>query len=287
MASTGTKVATGCGIGCLLLVLIVGGVGTCGYFGVRSAIDNAEDMGDTFEVMAERWGDIEDHVPNIDGTISADRMSVFISVREDLVLRSTETIEIVSTLDGDANFIAKTRAGLRLIPALLNFLALRNTILLEQDMSPGEYVYIYNAAYYGLIGIDPGDGPGFQLNGNGHGHGGDNDGFNWQTDVGNRDDGWENEDRERQVGESLNKMIRPMLKNMKRTLADDSTVDPSWLSALDDEIDALAHDYSRRPWEDGLPTPLAASIEPFWGQLEAAYEPYLNALEMATIDESD
>lgn len=283
MASTGKKVATGCGIGCLLLVLIVGGVGTCGYFGVRSAIDNAEDMGDTFEIMAERWGDVEDHTPNTDGTISADRMSVFVSVREDLVLRSTDTIEIVTTLDGDANFIAKTRAGLRLIPALLNFLSLRNTILLEQDMSPGEYIYIYNAAYYGLLGIDPGDGPGFQLDGNGD----DNDGFNWQTDVGNHDDDRENEERGRRISQSLNQLIRPMLKNMKRSLTDDTTVDPTWLDALDDEIDALAHDYGRRPWEDGLPAPLAASIEPFWGQLESAYDPYLNALELSMIDKSD
>jgi len=42
MAGAGKKWLIGCGIGCGFFVLIMGGIGTVGYFGVKKFADRAE-----------------------------------------------------------------------------------------------------------------------------------------------------------------------------------------------------------------------------------------------------
>ena len=82
MAGAGKKWFIGCGIGCGLMVLILGGVGTCSYFGVKKIQEQVEGMEENADAVRARFGDPADFVPELDGAIPADRMEAFLAVRD-------------------------------------------------------------------------------------------------------------------------------------------------------------------------------------------------------------
>ena len=58
------------------------------------------------------------------------------------------------------------------------------------------------------------------------------------------------------------------------------------MTQLAAEITAMESDRFRIPWRDGVPEPIAASLEPYRRQLESSYSAMCNPLEiMAGSDE--
>jgi len=51
--------------------------------------------------------------------------------------------------------------------------------------------------------------------------------------------------------------------------------------ALAQEIGVLESDRSRVPWQDGLPTAVRASFEPYRHRLDELYAPMVNPFELA------
>ncbi len=84
MAGTGKKWFIGCGIGCGLMFIVLGGAGTCAYFGVKQFKDKADGLDESFEAVEAQFGDATDFVPRPDGVIPAERMETFLAIRDDM-----------------------------------------------------------------------------------------------------------------------------------------------------------------------------------------------------------
>ncbi len=286
MAGAGKKWFIGCGIGCGLMVIILGGVGTCGYFGVKKIQEQVEGLEENADAVQARFGDPEDFVPNLDGSIAADRMEAFLGVRDDMADFRNETSEMLNILDEDgANWVAKAQAGMKMVPALLGFINQRNEALLAQDMGVGEYQYIYALSYFVLLEKDPTDGPGFQLAGDN----GSNDGVNVN---------WDSDDEEEETRESRGKTVRRFVNNIQTTVMSNQlaayeaslpvgadAADDPWGAQLSAEVEAMNLESLRFPWEEGLPEQIRASLEPYRDRLAATYDPLTSVIEMGLTDE--
>lgn len=102
------------------------------------------------------------YTPSIDGSILPQRVEGFIRVREALqpnchdyqgILDGVIAIESIET-DQEMSPVEKTSTGIRgfmgifgTLPAMVEFMEIRNTSLLAEEMGLGEYIYIYLATY--------------------------------------------------------------------------------------------------------------------------------------------
>ncbi|PJA76559.1 hypothetical protein CO151_02420 [bacterium CG_4_9_14_3_um_filter_65_15] len=277
----------GCGIGCGLILIILGGLGTCSYFTVKKFKTQADDLEVVQANLQDQFGEATEFVPDPDGAIDPGRMEVFLAVRDSLALPRRELGELLTTLDGDAGFIDKAKAGLNLVPSVLGFAGQRNRVLLNLGMGVGEYQYIYTLSYYVFLAKDPGDGPGFVLAGDDH----DDDGgavhMNWGGHGDTKD---VRRGRSRRVRSFVNQMQTPILANQWQaftaTLPGDSDpeADP-WGVQLAAELAAMRTDPRRIPWPDELPDPIRASLEPYRDRLDASYDPETSIVEMGLAEE--
>lgn len=281
MASTGKKWAIGCGSGCLLVLLVFGGIGTCGYLGVKQVVDRADDLEASLDELRDRFGPAESYVPAADGAITAAQLNTFLSAREDLVLRAAPLADILSTLDGKGPSLAKIKAGVKLIPSLLEYVGRRGAVLLEHDVHPGEYAYLYSLVYFVWLEHDPGDGPGFRISGNDNDN--DDENIRWNINKSNGDE--VRRDRAHSARRDLNALLEKILTNQREALARSGESDSAWAAALDAELAALDDDRNRIAWQDGLPEQMLGALAPYRDRLAAAYSAPLNGMEMSLLDD--
>ena len=282
MASTGKKIALGCGAGCLTLALITGGIGTCAYLGVRDVMDEAENLDVVYADLQAKYGPPTAYIPPADGRLDPGRIELFLGARDSLITRGEDAASAMRILDdaegADTNPLAKIRAGMRFIPATIRYVAAHSNALDAAGMGLGEYAHIYALGYYVMLGEDPGSGPDFELqNRPGEEHGG-------EVEFSLESEGDPRQRRALRFREQLNRIGRRQLEN-QREEALASGADPGWIATLDTEIERLGDDWRRLPWQDGLPEPVAASLAPFRARFAATWSPYLNALEMAALEE--
>ncbi len=289
MAGTGRKWLVGCGIGCGLIILMTVGIGTVGYFGVKKFVDRAENLEASMEQMDAEYGSPSDFVPRVDGSIPSDRMAVFLAVREQMTPVRTEVSDIFLTLDGqnDAGVIDKVKAGVKFLPSLLVFIEERNRTMMEQGMGVGEYQYIYALAYYGLLGVDPSDGPGFSVTSDDEA---EEQGFQWQGNIGDEKPEKVREERERDLRRLVNRVQARVLANQLEALdADVSALGDldreTWREQLAAEAAAMDRESLRLLWEEGMPEQIRASLEPYRSQLEGTYDPMTSILEMGLVNQ--
>ncbi len=289
MAGAGKKWAVGCGIGCGLMMIILGGAGTCTYFGVQKLKEKADGLDESFQSIEVRFGDAGDFVPAADGTISAGRMETFLAIRDDMTPTRTEISDMLTTLDGGGNFIAKAQAGLKLVPSMIGFIGDRNEILLNQGMGVGEYQYIYSLSYYVLLNKDPSDGPSFVLAGDDE----------VDEDTGNVHVNWGGASGSSSIRENRAERVRAFVNNVQ-VLVLANQVDafratlPSgtemasvpWGAQLLAEQEAMELETLRFPWEEGLPEQIRASLEPYRDRLDQTYDPMTSIIEMGLTDEN-
>ena len=279
MASGARKWLVGCGIGCGLMILAAGGIGTCGYFGVQKIKDRAERLDEGFEAVTALYGRPEEFTPPADGVVPTGRMEVFLDVREALAPTRDELGAVLVELDtgtaGGRGVLNKIRAGMSLLPSLFDFIDERNQVLLDRGMGVGEYFYIYSLAYYAWLDKDPGDGPDFAISDDDEDR--DGAGFRWD----NRDDdpAEVRERRARQVRRYLNRVQGRMLAN-QLVAARAAGLDETWLDQLGAEARSLEMESVRLMWQDGVPAAIAAGLEPYRDRLDAAYLPVMNVVEM-------
>ena len=287
MSGAGKKWLLGCGIGCGLLVLIIGGIGTVGFFGVKKFADRADKIEGTFERMDTEYGEPSDFVPRLDGGIPPSRMEVFLAVRDEMSGVQQEVSDLFRTLDGqnDAGVIDKVKAGMKFIPSLLIFIEERNNIMLDKGIGVGEYQYIYSLAYFGLLGKDPSDGPGFSVIEDD----GDRDGsgFHWNIDDGDKEEEIAAK-REREVRRSVNRVQSQVIRNQLEALdkagqVTDLDID-AWRAELTAEAAAMDRESLRLLWEEGLPDQIRESLEPYRVRLDETYDDMTSILEMGLVD---
>jgi hypothetical protein len=289
MAGAGKKWLIGCGIGCGFFVLVMGGLGTVGYFGVKKFADRAEKIEGTFDRMDAEYGSPADFVPAVDGRIAAERMEVFLKVRDEVRGVQQEVSGMFRTLDGqgESGFIAKAKAGMKFIPSLLIFIEERNAIMLDNGMGVGEYQYIYSLAYYGLLGKDPGDGPGFAVVSDDE-HKSEN-GWQWNFDTGDDEKQEVRARRERDLRRFVNRVQSQVAANQLEALDANagSLTDldfDTWRAELSAEVAAMERESVRLLWEEGMPPQIRDSLEPYRDRLDATYDDMTSILEMGMVE---
>ncbi len=282
MASTGKKWLVGCGIGCGLILLVLAGVGTVGYFAVRDIVHQAKDIDEGQALVDSTFGDPGDYTPAADGHIPAERLETFLGIREKLKPVRGQTDDLLLTLqgNGEGGVLGKFKAGVRFVPAILGFINERNLALVDAGMGQGEYQYIYSLAYYGLLAKDPADGPKFSLISNDD-HDGKN--FHMRSSFAKKDTLAVRRKRSRMVRQLVNRTQKQILANQLEALEADPrlvAVMPGWRDSLAAEVEAMESDARRLPWQGGMPDRIRTDLSPFGARLDSLYDPLSSGLEM-------
>ena len=291
MASTAQKWGIGCGIGCLVILLIGGGLGGIAFVSVKKIVNQAETMEDTFAAMDSTFGKPGEFVPEADGRIPPDRIRAFLDAHDAVAPQRDEAAKLVLLIDGEdpsgpVNAFQKVKATVSFIPSMLHYLDVRNQALMDRGMGLGEFQYIYALAYFSYLHKDPGDGPSFQMSGPDE----DGDGGNVHWGVHVDGEGGDARDRRaRQMRKMMNRNLQDMASNqldeLDRQLA--AGADPAlaaWRNELAVELDRMRQEPLRILWEEGIPEPLLESFEPYRDELDAAFVSVLNVVEMGLVD---
>ncbi|NIO49604.1 MAG: hypothetical protein GTN73_09260 [Candidatus Aminicenantes bacterium] len=284
-SSTASKWLIGCGIGCGVVILLLVFAGVGGYFFVKNIVEGFEETEAITDTLTERYGEIKDFCPDPGGAINAERLEVFLSVRNSMesVKEALESsINILSDEEDKSQFreepspgvLTKIKTGLEIIPLIAEFYTRRNQALLDGEMGLGEYYFIYVVSYYSWLGKSPADGLEYNLM---------VEDEEDRSVIRRRRRSENLEERKDDVLRKLHRQILPMMHNQfaKLTGIDISPIRDPWRERLEAEIAAMEADRFRLPWQDGLPDVLEASLEPFRVRFEAGYSKVLNALEMA------
>jgi len=263
--ATGQKWLIGCSIGCgaIVLVLVMMATGTC--FFVKRFVDDFSKVEKSHNALVAALGEPEQFTPEVDGSIAAERVETFLAVRRGLEESRGKLHELFEDFPPDEGtgfwMFFKVIGGLAgMIDDIVTYLDARNQVLLDNGMGYGEYLYIYSMAYYAWLEHDPGDGPM---------HNGerifDGDDSTFGVDQSYR---------------SYREMMLIFLRNQLDALPPQA--DEGWRARLLAEIDALERDRRHIAWQGDLPPAVAASLEPFRVELEAAYDAETNCFELPT-----
>ena len=289
MTRTARRWSTGCGCGCGLLAVVLGLLGWGGYLFIKDVVGRAEKAQEVMAEVRERYGGLSDFQPSPGGALPPERVESFLRVRELMAEARRETEASLSVLSssgaGGAEQVpgllgrllewglgaARVEGATSLLPRVIGFISARGPALLEAGMGPGEYLYIYSIAYYSWLGKSPADGPAFTLVG---------DDVSGGRQRGGQDEFDVREQRRELVLTRLNERLLPMLRRQLVALDESDGADPRWRQTLAAEITAMENDPFRIPWRDGVPEPLAASLEPYRRPLEASYSALCNPLEI-------
>jgi hypothetical protein len=251
----------------LVALLILGGVRMSRWMG------NFDDAIDTRAMLEQDYPTLESYQPRLDGRIAAERLAVFLRVREALLPACSELSDVVASLDGavgemnaleekegepgikDVPWLAIGRtvgSAFSLPPAIGRFAKARNEALLQEKMGFGEYAWIFSAAYS---------------------HTTPEEGVLQRGEV-------EFDDPSERVRSNVIGMMRRALASIE---AQESPPQESqaFAEALREELAALDADPARTLWAEGLPGPLAASIEPCAAEIEALSCPAIREFELA------
>ncbi|MFH1842056.1 MAG: hypothetical protein ABIF77_02530 [bacterium] len=291
MAGAAKKWLLGCGIGCGALILIPILLGVGSVFFMRSAVSELEDAVVVREELEERYGMVEDYVPEGDGAIPADRLRLFLTVRDSLAAVRTGLAETFVTLEqgGDAfeheaeGVWEKIKLGMRLgktglgmVPQLGDFFLTRDRVLVAVEMGVGEYTYIYCLAYYCWLGNpvdDSHESSHFEVRSSESGGG----------IITINESSSERRSRQRQA-RRLSAQLRTMLQNQLAALPEvDEPGADAWREELAAEVERLRRNPHGLPWAEGLPAAILASFEPFERDLSTSYSAATNPFELGRI----
>ena len=80
----------------------------------------------------------------------------------------------------------------------------------------------------------------------------------------------------------LNRQLLPVMKNQISILDETTTTEKtlSWRTQLQAEVAAMEADSTRLPWQNGVPTVMVETIEPYRVQLEESYSALCNPIEV-------
>jgi hypothetical protein len=290
MATTGQKWLIGCGVGCggVLLLALLGIFAV--VFTVRGTVQEMEGATDTRDQLEQQVGPPNAYTPSPDGSIPADRLEAFLAVRE---ATQDERKAIAESWEGLPMSMEQAReidnkpvweqlkmaasmvwGGFGLAGELGGFAGARNEALLEQQMTLGEYSYIYVLAYYSWLDHPVTDGPGKRADPAKEG----------EQDVG---DIVGREVAREVYGKRVRKLLIEILEKQLAAVpqalgGEEAEV---WRERLQAEIEALRENRMRTPWQEEMPAAIVASLEPYRERLEQSYEPTTNPFELARQNE--
>ena len=258
MEKSGISFKKGCGIGCLVVVvlgLLLGGGATVGL--------NCH-YGKAFEkrqVLEDTYGDRQNYNPGPGPVVPADAMERFLSVRRSLLgmcekfTRNNEQMQGLSRFDGVedvpnteilAQSLRTTWSMFGAAKGLGDFAIARNEALLEQKMGFAEYTWIYVMTFYAGLGMDP------------------------VLGMGENDQG--------QLSTATSEAVLAMMARRAEAVAGTDEAD-IWLR----EIEIMKANPGSPPFADGAPTFISDLIEPARAELEPLWCRDTDALELLKI----
>lgn len=248
-----------------------------GYQWARDAAETIEEAGRIQHELAERYGAVREFRPSPSPGIPADRLAVFLAIREALAEprdNLTRAIEGIAPADGGSGMATgfrAARAGLGMAPGVLEFSRARNEALLEHEMGVGEYTWIYWYTYTAWLGHPADDSLLHEIM---EQRSRSDNGVTIQIDGGLEPE---------RLTWRLRRDIAAMLRNLLDDL--DSESEPSSIrDHVASEVAALEADPARVPWQDGLPEGFDQGLEPNRGALEATYSKATNPFELIEFD---
>ncbi len=272
----------GCGIGCgvitILLFILIGSIA----FFVRDMGKDYKEVGRSEKALIQAHGGPGDYIPERGGLPTAERLLVFLEIRRaqtewrhNVALAFEEFLvnKQANASGGFRHFFQLIRSTSEMAPSLAGFWSSRNALLLEHEMGPGEYAYLYCLAYYSYLGYDPGDGA--QETDLDFNAGGGADlkvsAEIPKTEAQRRDAAWGR----------IHDLMLPLLEGVDRSgLLVGSEEAEAWFTELDREVAALQGAPSRYPWREGAPRQLADAFRPFRKDLEEQYSIAVNPVEL-------
>jgi hypothetical protein len=275
MSNTTAKVLAGCGVGCLLFLVAIGGLGWMGYRWARSAaevVDAAERAEDRLEA---EYGSVQEFTPPA-GRVTADRIEAFLAVRELMApqrVALTESIEALAPAakeGGAVGGLRAARAGIGMAPRLLEFARARNESLLEVGMGPGEYAWIYWLTYHAWLGHPVGE----SLLDDIMEARSESDSA-MQMHI----DGMDTE----HVEYLLRRDLEAMLRNLESKIADDPEL-AEMKEMVASELAAIDADSRRMPWAEGPPEDFIVGLDLYRDRLDGSYSPATNPFELLKLD---
>lgn len=277
MDKTWSRVLAGCGVGCLLLVAIVVGFTWMGYRWARDTTEAVEKAAATERQLVAEYGRVREYVPPVSVQPSVDRLEVFLAVRENFAparIALEETVNGIANREeesGVAGGLRAVRSGVSIPHHIMEFSSARNQALIDAGMGVGEYTWIYWLSYFAWLDHSADDSEFHQIMADrSHDHGR----VNVQIDGGME---------QGRITWRLRRDITAMLKNLQ----DELTAEPAGSAVhgiVAAELEALAADPERVPWEDGLPAEFAVGLEDFRDRLEASYSKAANPFELIEFD---
>jgi hypothetical protein len=277
MADKTTRWIIGCGSGCGVLVLIAVIIGVGATLKLRSLFEDIEGAKQSWTILVESQGDVADWTPPTDGHIPLDRLHVFLAARERMIAAQSEARPALENFPPDEfneqaqswRTLWKSMGAMGdLVPPLARYVEARHHILAELNMGPGEYGWIYTVAYHAWLGHDPGDGP-------------------TVVKDGHPDFGEPVFDAEQGSFGSQSTLIRQremmmtLLGNWLRAVRADPDFgsESSMYRELTAEVLRLDADPGSMLWPEGIPAPVAKSLEPLRNQFLQTYIPHFNPFE--------
>jgi hypothetical protein len=273
----------GCGIGCGAALLVAGIFAGGSYFFIKRTVRQAEDFSARVEEMNDRFGPVEEHRLPVDEVSRHNSVAQFLAVREEL-RDDIDDLEVrlgrLADRKGDGGFgpldvLVLTKELPGLVSGLLDYLSVRTEVLLRNDMSFGEYLYLYAVIYYGELGFSPEDGPPFQLISED-----DEDGQRW-----NRKEEVVRQERNQRIRAIVNDLALPMLRRQLEDAELAGEGNDEWREQLATEIARLEDYRSGMPWEKGLPPDLRGWVDDLRKPLEDSYSAMINPIEIGTYDQ--
>ena len=256
------KWTRGCGIGCIVLALVSVALVGSGLWYARQMKAEFKVVRASEEALIAAHGSLDDWRPAA-LVPDPEHVARFVDIRNGLDewrLRLATHTRYLAGIEAEEThrikrFMRSIRAGGELATLYAGFWRARNEALIEAGMGAGEYVWLYHLAYYAWLGHDPAAG---------------SDQDAWYGGDAERGAAGFGEDKPR---ERMRQLVLPMLEGVPAP--DDCT--RAWRDA---ELARLAADPARYPWQTDLPGAVATVFESRRPELEAAWEPLVNPVEL-------
>lgn len=275
MAGKASKWFMGCGIGCAVVLILIIGLCAVGVRFVNRQFAEFGEVARSQEELLKSYGEAEAFAPPPDGSIPADRIEVFLSVREKLREPQGEVEALVADFPPDdllrqeksfRTVFKVLQSIVDLMKPVMAYVDARNDALLEAEMGLGEYVYIYSLAYYSWLGRPLEDGPVFQKQAEGVRAG--------EKILSKGDSPFSPDQVRRRYRRYMLSILRNQLDSLPAGAGDE------WRTRLQEEIGRFEGNPGRVAWKDGLPTAIESSLAPYRERFEGSYHAVTNPFEM-------
>lgn len=273
------KFMIGCGIvvGAILLISIV----SSWIFvrSLRNQLPKIDALHEQEEQLVTRYGKLDEYTPQLNGRIAPDRMELYLSIRESLPENThlfVDALDEVSQQEKEiheAKGLEKLKQGLRMAKSgvgvarvTMMYLSARDSLLLVNEMSPGEYLYLTVVGAVCDLQWSP---PRCRTEG---------------AESNSTSDSVKPGRTRASFGQIYRRQLENALRDLRgrESLSEDQQ---EWMKALEAALEHGRIGDERVPFEGDLPASLKESIEPYRARLQATLPTCLSAwnLELATI----